>query len=200
MQTNRNARRAYGSRQHHRGNGVYYGKWRVGERQIMRKLGPVRKPGTRDGLTKTQAEARLRTLMAEVTAPPVTERITVRGGRQSGSWRTWKRWAASRRRSGPIGPSCSADRPAARRSADRPRAPRGHRAVRRGCMRDGLVGQVHGQRARASCTASSSSRSGAVGRAQPVPVRGPPRGASRRDRRSASSTRPRSRRCFARRP
>lgn len=36
----------------------------------------MRKPGTRDGLTKTQAEARLRELVAEVTAP-VGERVTL---------------------------------------------------------------------------------------------------------------------------
>ena len=50
-------------------NGVYYGKWRVAGRQVKRRLGPVRKPGTRDGLTKTQAEARLRELVAEMTMP-----------------------------------------------------------------------------------------------------------------------------------
>lgn len=58
-------------------NGAYYAKWRVEGRQVMRKLGPVRKPSTRDGLTKTQAEAQLRALMSEMTAPPVTDRMTV---------------------------------------------------------------------------------------------------------------------------
>ena len=56
---------------------MYYGKWRVDGRQVMRRLGPVRASGTREGLTKTQAEARLRSAMAEMTLPPATERLTV---------------------------------------------------------------------------------------------------------------------------
>ena len=64
-------------------NGVYYGKWRVAGRQVKRRLGPVRQPSTRDGLTKTQAEARLRELVAATTAPPVGERVTlVQAGRR----------------------------------------------------------------------------------------------------------------------
>jgi integrase len=58
-------------------HGVYYGKWRVGDRQVMRRLGPVRVRGSRDGLTRTMAEAKLRQLMAEVVTPPVAERVTV---------------------------------------------------------------------------------------------------------------------------
>jgi integrase len=46
-------------------DGVYYGKWRTRDgRQVMRRLGPARPRGTRDGLTKTQAEAELRRLMS----------------------------------------------------------------------------------------------------------------------------------------
>jgi len=46
--------------------GVYYGKWRVADgKQVMRRLGPVRPRGTRDGLTQTQAEAELRRVMGE---------------------------------------------------------------------------------------------------------------------------------------
>ena len=63
-------RRSLRVRQHLRRGGTYFGKWRVGDRQIKRKLGPVRKMGTRDGLTKAMAEARLRALMLEVTPPP----------------------------------------------------------------------------------------------------------------------------------
>jgi integrase len=44
----------------------------------MRKLGPVRAPGTREGLTRTMAEAKLRELIGEVAAPPVAERVTVK--------------------------------------------------------------------------------------------------------------------------
>jgi integrase len=55
---------------------AYYGKWRVHGRQVMRKLGPIREPGTRTGLTRAQAEARLRALMAETSLPASTERLT----------------------------------------------------------------------------------------------------------------------------
>ena len=46
------------------GRATYYGKWRVGQRQVMRRIGPRRKPNTRDGLTQVQAEAELRRLMS----------------------------------------------------------------------------------------------------------------------------------------
>jgi integrase len=42
----------------------------------MRKLGPCRRTGTRDGLTRAQAEARLRELMTETLVPASTERLT----------------------------------------------------------------------------------------------------------------------------
>jgi len=77
MQAKGNARRAYGSGSIFIRNGAYFGKWRSGGRQVKRKLGQVRKPGTRDGLTKAQAEAKLRALMAEVSSAPVSERLTV---------------------------------------------------------------------------------------------------------------------------
>jgi integrase len=53
-----------------------YGKWRINGRQVMRKLGPCRRPGTRDGLTRAQAEARLRELMAQTGVPASPERLT----------------------------------------------------------------------------------------------------------------------------
>jgi hypothetical protein len=57
----------------------WYGQLYVRGRIIKRSLGPVRDPGTRAGLTRTQAEARLRALMIDAdTAPPaVTERMTL---------------------------------------------------------------------------------------------------------------------------
>ena len=76
MQTERSDRRAYGSGSIITRSGAYYGKWRAGQRQVLRKLGPVRQPGTRKGLTRTMAEAKLRQLMAEV-ATPIAERVTV---------------------------------------------------------------------------------------------------------------------------
>lgn len=69
-------RRAYGSGSVFVKSDAYYGKWRVHGRQVMRKLGPVRQPGTRTGLTRAQAEARLRALMAETSLPAPTERLT----------------------------------------------------------------------------------------------------------------------------
>jgi integrase len=57
----------------------WYGQWHVRGRLVKRSLGPVRVAGGRDGLTRTQAEARLRELMLEVdSAPlPVAERMTI---------------------------------------------------------------------------------------------------------------------------
>lgn len=46
------------------GNSSWYGKWVVNGHQVKRKLGPKRSPGAADGLTKAQAEKRLRELMA----------------------------------------------------------------------------------------------------------------------------------------
>lgn len=51
-------------------DGVYYGKWRAaGGHQIMRRLGMVRPRGTRQGLTRTQAEAELRRLIGADVRP-----------------------------------------------------------------------------------------------------------------------------------
>lgn len=61
------AKRRYGTGAIIEKNGVYYGKWRVGGRQVMRRLGPLRLPASREGLTRTQAEAKLRAVIAEVT-------------------------------------------------------------------------------------------------------------------------------------
>lgn len=77
MQNQRSARRPHGSGSIINRSGVYYGKWRVGDRQVMRKLGPVREPSSRDGLTRAMAEAKLRQVMADAVEPPVVERVTV---------------------------------------------------------------------------------------------------------------------------
>lgn len=72
------ARRSYGTGSIIVRRGAYYGKWRVGSRQVMRKLGAVRQPGSREGLTRKQAEAVLRRRMHEVRAAPAAyERLTV---------------------------------------------------------------------------------------------------------------------------
>jgi integrase len=59
------SRRSYGSGSLFESNGRWYGKWRVDGRQIKRLLGPKRQPGSRQGLTRKQAEADLRQLMQE---------------------------------------------------------------------------------------------------------------------------------------
>ncbi len=59
------------------GNGreTWHGKWRAHGRQVMRRVGPKRAPGTRDGLTRLQAEDRLREVIARTS---VEARVTTR--------------------------------------------------------------------------------------------------------------------------
>jgi integrase len=60
MRPNPPTRRPYGTGTLHVKAGNWYGRWHLGGKRINRKLGPVRKPGTRDGLTRAQAEKELR--------------------------------------------------------------------------------------------------------------------------------------------
>ena len=60
-------KRQYGTGSIFEKRNAWYGQWRVRNRMITRKLGPIRTPGGRDGLTRKMAEARLRKLMSEVT-------------------------------------------------------------------------------------------------------------------------------------
>ena len=56
----------------------WYGRWHSRGQRVQRKIGPVRAPGSRDGLTKAQAEARLRRLIEDTAAAPIVhERVTV---------------------------------------------------------------------------------------------------------------------------
>lgn len=56
----------------------WYGQWRIGGRQVKRKLGPKRQAGGRDGLTRSQAERELRRrIEAETTVTTVGDRRTV---------------------------------------------------------------------------------------------------------------------------
>jgi integrase len=71
------AKRRYGTGSIFEKRNAWYGQWRVRNRTITRKLGPIRTPGSRDGLTRKMAEARLRRVMAEVTVTPLFERMTV---------------------------------------------------------------------------------------------------------------------------
>jgi hypothetical protein len=60
-------RRANGAGMVYLKHGCYYGRWYTpGGGRTNRKLGPARKPGNATGLTRAQAERRLRELMAEV--------------------------------------------------------------------------------------------------------------------------------------
>lgn len=61
------ARRTYGTGRIFIKHRSYYGRWWTpGGGYTNRKLGPVRKPGTSEGLTKRQAERRLRELMGTI--------------------------------------------------------------------------------------------------------------------------------------
>jgi len=58
---------------------IWMGKWYVRGKPVKRSLGPMRQPGSREGMTKTQAEAKLRDLISETSTapPPVAEGLTV---------------------------------------------------------------------------------------------------------------------------
>ena len=57
------ARRSYGTGRLYQKAGSWYGRWRTGDRRVNRKLGAVRAPGSRDGLTRAGAEQALRKAM-----------------------------------------------------------------------------------------------------------------------------------------
>jgi integrase len=61
------------------GADTWYGMWYAHGRRVKRRIGPKREAGSRQGLTRTQAEAELRRLTAEtrVTARPTGERLSV---------------------------------------------------------------------------------------------------------------------------
>jgi integrase len=69
--TETGGRRSYGTgrlfvRTAANGGETYYGSWYCNGRRVMRRLGPRRETGERHGLTRAQAEAELRRLMALV--------------------------------------------------------------------------------------------------------------------------------------
>jgi integrase len=75
------ARRSYGAgslfvRRDSRGRETWYGKWYSGTRRVKRKIGPKRQPGSRDGLTRPQAERELHRRM-ESERPVVRSRLTI---------------------------------------------------------------------------------------------------------------------------
>lgn len=62
-------------------HGSFYGRWLTASGgHANRRLGPVRRPGTRDGMTRTQAEKRLRELMAVVQVTTDPERTVGTAG------------------------------------------------------------------------------------------------------------------------
>jgi hypothetical protein len=69
MQAQGTPRRSYGTGSIIKRGGSWYGQWRVGGKLVKRKLGRIREPGSREGLTRKQAEAVLRRKMTEVAAP-----------------------------------------------------------------------------------------------------------------------------------
>jgi integrase len=58
--------------------GAWYATWWLDGRQVKRKVGPKREPASRQGLTKTQAEARLRELIGKTKVLVPQERMTLK--------------------------------------------------------------------------------------------------------------------------
>jgi integrase len=69
-------RRSYGTGSLFTYRGAWYGKWRIGDRQVKRKVGPIRQPGSREGLTRKQAETKLRRLMEQTQFVAPAARLT----------------------------------------------------------------------------------------------------------------------------
>jgi integrase len=64
-------KRSYGTGQLYEKHGSYYGRWwTLDGRQPNRRIGPVRTPGSNDGLTRAQAEAAFRRMQDEEERTP----------------------------------------------------------------------------------------------------------------------------------
>ena len=77
------ARRSYGTGslfvyRDARGRELWYGRWYAGGRRVHRKIGPKRQRGTREGLTRAQAERELQRRV-EVERPVLRSRLTIEG-------------------------------------------------------------------------------------------------------------------------
>lgn len=82
------ARRTYGTGHLYIKSGAYYGRWRTADgRMVNRKVGAVRPVGTREGLTRAQAEREMRRLQEVETVRPApvrsAERHSVRDAAES---------------------------------------------------------------------------------------------------------------------
>jgi integrase len=78
------SKRSYGSgrlfpRKDKGGNESWYVSWRVGTRRVQRKIGAKRAPGSKTGLTRTQAERELRKRMENDVVLAVADRHTLGG-------------------------------------------------------------------------------------------------------------------------
>ena len=70
-------KRSYGTGQLYEKHGAYYGRWRTsGGRKLNHRVGPIRTPGSSDGLTRAQAERVLRKLQEEEERRPTRRRDT----------------------------------------------------------------------------------------------------------------------------
>jgi hypothetical protein len=77
MSTSNPNRRSYGTGRLYIKSGAYYGRWWIDGRRVNRKLGKLREPGSREGLTKREAEAAMRRQIQLVTAAPTEDRPSV---------------------------------------------------------------------------------------------------------------------------
>jgi integrase len=73
MSDAKTGRRPYGTGSLYVRGEVWYGHWRADDgRQVKRRIGPIRGEGSREGLTRRQAEAELRRLIAHTLVPQLT--------------------------------------------------------------------------------------------------------------------------------
>ena len=78
MEPERKSRRPHGSGSVFLHRGSWYGRWYVGSHRVKRRLGRARRPGEREGLTKSQAERELRARMQRESVVLTTnDRVTV---------------------------------------------------------------------------------------------------------------------------
>lgn len=78
----RTPRRSYGAgslyaRTLSDGREAWYGRWYVGTKRLKRRIGPKRQPGSREGLTRSQAEAELRRRIESEQPLPAYSDLTV---------------------------------------------------------------------------------------------------------------------------
>jgi hypothetical protein len=61
-------RRPYGTGSVYEQGASWYGRWYQNGKRVKRKIGPIRQPGSRDGLTENMAGKRLQRMMLEADA------------------------------------------------------------------------------------------------------------------------------------